>query len=637
MREKTMSNDEAARPRRRSVAKLALGVLVLVAVLGSAAAGVFALVKSRPRAHTNLIKTFLVRPRDYTFSVTESGTLRAKNVKRYASKVKERVSILFIVPEGTVVSAEDAKAGMVLVKLDSAGLDDKLMRQQISVESAASSLTKAREDLAMKLKENESKIQNAEREVRFATMDLQEYLGDDLAADTAVLSDLSQLRDSPRLGGAAQKRKKGLESDVELAGEKVARAVDKAAWTKRLFKKEYVTRNELRADELSVAAEHAAQEQARLAKELFLRYELPKEAERTVAAGEEKVLALERARSRARSEEAQAVAAQKSAETTHMLELEKLKLLRQQVENCTIRADQPGLVIYATSGGHRWRRTTPIDKGVQVHENQEILHLPDLSAIVADVPVPEAIVERIQKGQTCTITADALPDRQFSGAVETVGTLPQQQSWWSNVKVFNAIVRIEGHNAALRPGMSCKAEVQIATVHNAICLPVQCVTTLGPRRVCYVTTPEGAAEARDVETGALDHKYVEITKGLSAGDRVLLTPPLDAGPVEDEEEGTGEAGEQEPASAGPEARPEPRAEGADQPKEDAAKRVPDMAAAMQKLRDAGITPEMVAKWRTDGIPADQLKKLKAAGATDDMIRRFTQGGGGRRRTGRRPE
>jgi len=626
---------EAGAQRKPRVRHVAI-VLILLAVLAAGAVGMrLAVLPKSARSDLGAAETYTVALQDYTFSVNESGTLRAEKVDKIASKVKNRVSILSIVPEGTTITEEDVRAGKVLVKLDAGALADSLTRQQISVENAAASLTKARENLAIILKENEGKINDAERELRFARMEVQEYLGDELAADTELMAQYGKLADVETLGGAALKERRMLESDVELAGEEVERAIDKATWTKRLFEKEYVTRNELKADELAVAAKRADLEQAQLAKDLLLRYELPREAETRVAAVQAKGLGLATVLSRARSEETQARASLKSAEATYGLETATLQKLQDQVENCTIRAQKPGLVVYATSAGSR--RGTPIDEGVQVNELQEIIHLPDLSAMVADVSVPEAIVKRVQKGQQAVVTAEALPDKRFTGTVDSVSALPLQQNWWSNVKVFNAVVRIDGTQPELRPGMSCTAEISIATVEDAICVPIQAVGVRAGKRVCYVVTPEGQ-EARPVETGYLDHRLVQITGGLREGERIMLSPPLMAGATGQEEYGKDEGvkadtevagggpAEETPAAAAPAAAPQAETRQADGGQE------ADRSAVMRKLQAAGITREKMARWRTEGIPAEDMKTLKDVGVPQAMIDRFTSGGGAARKT-----
>jgi HlyD family secretion protein len=653
---------------------VALTVLVLVVGAGAIGAAVL-VVRGGSGAEADTSHVWKVTRRTYAFTITESGTIQAERMTRIRSRVKERVSIISLVAEGTQITEEDVKAGKVLVQLDAAAMSDKLTRQQISLKRAEASLTRAREDLDIKRKENASKVRAAARNVRFAGMDLAEYLGETLAAEAEAIEDFSSLGESELLDGAAQKRKTQLKSNVELGTSKLDRAEDRLRGTRTLYEKQYVSENDLKADELDVEVKKADIEQAELALKLFLRYELPKEAEMRVADVGETELALERVESRARSEEAQAVAELGSAETTHKLETSAFKELQQQLEYCTIRAEQPGLIVYATSADWRGRNTNPIEEGITLRERQEIIHLPDLSSVIAKIAVPEAVVERVRAGQTAVVTVDALPDVPFRARVTEVAPMPDPQGWMSNVNVFSTIVTLEGTHPALRPGMSCSAKIQIATAKGGICVPVQTVTTRGRKRVCYVVTPAGH-EVREVTTGEYDDMFVEVLTGLKAGEMILLRPPLSAAGPEEEEaptdeaqpegrpvaspgpaapaagggapgmsrptrgggEGGGAPGMARPARGGGEGGGAP---GMSRPARGGGGAAAgggqfDWAGTMKKITDAGFTREQMGKWRTEGISEQDKETLRKAGVSAQFLEMMGRGGrGGGEGSGRR--
>lgn len=85
----------------------------------------------------------------------------------------------------------------------------------------------------------------------------------------------------------------------------------------------------------------------------------------------------------------------------------------------------------------------------------------------------------------------------------------------------------------LRPGMSAKVEIIIAQLKDILAVPVQCVSNRSGKKVCYVHAP-GNNEAREVQTGPYNDKFVQILSGLNEGDAVLLNPPR----VFDQQQGT---------------------------------------------------------------------------------------------------
>jgi len=501
-----------------------LFVIGLVLLLAAGGGAIFMAAK-QTKPVINTVETTIVQRGDLDFTVSEGGTLKAERLERITSKVEDTVTLIYIVPEGTEITEDDVRSGKVLVELDASALKEKLTKQEITVQGARASYAKAKEDYEIQLKQNESNIRTAELNVKFARMELEQYLGKELADEVNDRTDFASLGQNPKLGGAALQRRRKLESDVQLAQAEIERATDKFEWTQKLFEKKYVTRNELMADDLALRTKKADLEQARLALDLFLRYELPKEAEKRAAEWREKCLERDRVRAKADSELAQALAKLKSEEATYGLELESLNGVKKQVEYCTIRAEKPGLVVYASSTDWWQRSRNPIQEGTSIRERQEIIHLPDLSSMVAEIKVHESVVKKVRPGQPATITVDAYPELRLTGKVKTVAALPDPQNWMQDVKLFTTIVTIDGSHTYLKPGMTCRAEIVIKSLTNALYVPISAIVPRGERKVCYLVNDQGQQPVF-VETGEFDDRFVEIKSGLREGDRVLLNPPL---------------------------------------------------------------------------------------------------------------
>jgi len=530
----TRAISKAGRPNPRA-GKVGVVVLLAAVIMGGGGAAGLYLVGS----DTEPVRTAATAPvlrGDREFTVTVGGTLQAEHMERIRSKVHASVQIIELISEGTRITQEDVEKGTVLVKLDSSSLTDKHTQQLISVESATASHTKATEDAEIQEKQNESNIRAATLDVKFARMELESYLGTALVAETDGELDFAALAGRQELGGAALQKKRQLENEVDLAEEEVKRAGDTYEYSERLAKKKYISRNELKADELALTRKEVEFDQAELALRLFKDYELPMEAERRLADWREKQLERERVTARAKSQSAQATANLRSAEVTLRHQTEILEDLEEQIENCTIHATRPGLVVYASSIARMGRSRNPIEEGATVRERQEIIHLPDLSSAVAEVKVHESDVKRIEPGQKVVITVDAYPDLQFSGEVKRVAGLPDPLSWREVVTKFTVVIPIEGNHPELRPGMSCRAKVIVARPSDALYVPVQAVTRRGEAKVCFVATPKGSVR-RVVETGVFDDKYVQIKSGLSEGERVLMNPPVLPTPEEEELDG----------------------------------------------------------------------------------------------------
>ena len=95
-----------------------------------------------------------------------------------------------------------------------------------------------------------------------------------------------------------------------------------------------------------------------------------------------------------------------------------------------------------------------------------------------------------------------------------------------DLKVYKTLVSIDGTHDFLKTRMSCKVEIFIRQLKDAILVPIQVVANRRGKKVLYVVDAQGAVQEREVKTGAFNATFVQIVEGLSEGEEVLLNPPL---------------------------------------------------------------------------------------------------------------
>jgi HlyD family secretion protein len=108
----------------------------------------------------------------------------------------------------------------------------------------------------------------------------------------------------------------------------------------------------------------------------------------------------------------------------------------------------------------------------------EVMRVADLGHMEARVDVNENDVVNVKIGQKATISIDAYSERKFKGTVQqiantgkTTGTGTQEE-----VTNFEVKIRIDERDVALRPSLSCTADIETSMVKNAIAVPMQSVT-----------------------------------------------------------------------------------------------------------------------------------------------------------------
>jgi HlyD family secretion protein len=108
----------------------------------------------------------------------------------------------------------------------------------------------------------------------------------------------------------------------------------------------------------------------------------------------------------------------------------------------------------------------------------EVMRVADLNHMEARVDVNENDVVNVKVGDKANVKIDAYGDRKFHGTVyqiantgTTTGSGTQEE-----VTNFQVKVRIDDHDAMLKPGLSCTADIETNMVKDAVAVPMQAVT-----------------------------------------------------------------------------------------------------------------------------------------------------------------
>ncbi len=395
------------RINRRWMILLFVAVAVLVTGLVAAA------IKRDTSLDTSSGGTFTARRDNLTIIVTEGGSIRAHKSIEYKCKVQRgresgELTILSVVPAGTYVTQEDVDSNMILVQLDASALEERLIQEDMELSGDQESVTSATESHEIQKIQNESDIADAQLKVRFALLDLQKYLGADIAnrlikdvnevlnlkqsvvskvSDMPIKGEkgvvnlmisglerttdkpindvnetfrlteivapfLEEVRTDPNLldGSAAGEDLKKLQDNIVTAEGYLKTAEDTLAGTVKLHDANYVSDLDLLRDELNVINRRFAKESAEVSLDVFKKYAFPKNAEQSLSDYVEAGRQLQRVFAQCRSRLAQAQVRLSGAQEQLYWQEKRVKDIRQNIEYCTIKARAPGLVVYGTGG-----------------------------------------------------------------------------------------------------------------------------------------------------------------------------------------------------------------------------------------------------------------------------------------------
>jgi len=483
-------------------------ILVAIAIAAVAGTAAFALGRgwvTDRRATDADAPTYAVRRGPLTISVVESGTIRSLEQDILKNEVEGQTTILYLIPEGTVV-----KEGDLLVELDASGLEDNRVEQQIRHKNAEATYIRAREDLEVAKSQAESDIAKAELDARFAEEDVTQY----------VEGEFPQLL-------------KEHESRITLAREEKERAAEKLEWSTRLFGEKYISETELQADRLASNRATLDYELEVAALDLLRDYTYRRRVAELESNVDQTRMALDRVRRKASADVVQAEAELTARELEFQQQEGKLEKLEAQLEKTRIYATRDGQVVHATSARPMsWRgNDEPLEEGQSVRERQDLIYLPTADTMMAEVQIHESNLKKIAPGLRVQVKVDALQGKLFPGVVAKIAPLPDARSMFMNpdLKVYTTEIHIEGKHPDLRTGMSCEAEIVIESYDDATYVPIQAVVRRGGLPHVYRREATGFT-AVPVEIGLDNNRMVRILSGIDEGDVVLLAPPLESIP-----------------------------------------------------------------------------------------------------------
>jgi len=184
------------------------------------------------------------------------------------------------------------------------------------------------------------------------------------------------------------------------------------------------------------------------------------------------------------------------------------------LERTTLTAPFAGIVAKVT--GEIGEVTTPSPPGIPTPPAVDLI---DDTCLYVSAPMDEVDAPKLRPGQPARITLDALPGRVFNGKVRRIApyvTEVEKQARTVDVEVdFDTPPK-----GSLLVGYSADVEAIIEHRDNVLRVPTQAIQQDGS---VLVLGKDDKLETRRLKTGLANWAFTEITSGLDAGDRVLLS------------------------------------------------------------------------------------------------------------------
>lgn len=177
------------------------------------------------------------------------------------------------------------------------------------------------------------------------------------------------------------------------------------------------------------------------------------------------------------------------------------------VENTTLRSPINGVV-----------SARNYDVGDMYAMSMPIFTVEQIVPVKLLIGVSETDYSKVKKGDSVTVTADAIPDKIFYGKVNRIYPTVDPAT-----RTFTVEVKIDNSYRTLRPGMFARATVNFGSNNNVVIPDVAVVKQQGSgERFVYVLNEDNTVTYKKVVLGRRMGAEYEVLEGLQDGDKIVI-------------------------------------------------------------------------------------------------------------------
>lgn len=156
--------------------------------------------------------------------------------------------------------------------------------------------------------------------------------------------------------------------------------------------------------------------------------------------------------------------------------------------------------------------------GMMAKAGDTLFRIADISKVWVIADVPEYELGGLRKGAVVTVRVRNLPGQSFKGTVDLIYPEVQMQTRTTKVRI-----ELPNPDDLLMTNMYAEVEIEAGAGTPVVAVPNSSVIDTGDRQIVFLDKGDGRFEPIDVGLGVRGEELTEITKGIVAGDRVVVS------------------------------------------------------------------------------------------------------------------
>ncbi|HET9582379.1 MAG TPA: efflux RND transporter periplasmic adaptor subunit [Gemmatimonadota bacterium] len=178
---------------------------------------------------------------------------------------------------------------------------------------------------------------------------------------------------------------------------------------------------------------------------------------------------------------------------------------------------QPTKTLTLTSPASGFVIEKNVFEGGRIAPGMNLYRIADLSTVWVEGEVFERDLSMVREGQPARVSVQTYPGETFTGTVTYVYPTVTLEARTGRVRV--ELANLQGK---LKPGMYARVALEVPSELRLV-LPREAVHATGERAWVFVRGPDEMLVAREVETGLVTGREIEVLSGLEAGETVVAS------------------------------------------------------------------------------------------------------------------
>ncbi len=177
-----------------------------------------------------------------------------------------------------------------------------------------------------------------------------------------------------------------------------------------------------------------------------------------------------------------------------------------QLDKCTLTSPIDGVV-----------GTVSLSLGDTANVASQAAIITDVSELEVQVMVSESDVSFIKPESPVDVLVKEVSDQSFKGVVKSIASVadPEKRSYLVKVSLPN-------QDGKIKSGMFAEVKIATESKSQVVCVPASAVLPQNGRTIVYTVDKNKRARSVEIQTGIKNDRYIEVTKGLKAGQTVIV-------------------------------------------------------------------------------------------------------------------